>query len=222
MTIKNILFNIDDVLYDSSLQMSTARLNAVKAMIDTGLPSDIETSYLVLEKIVEEHGQYYSRHFDELLERLGLKWEPRIIASGVIAYRETSAAYLKPYPDTIPSLLKLREMGYKLYVVDEGRSVKQWQKLVQLGVQHLFHEVYISEGFNKETVDYTIFEEALDRFEAKAGETLFISHRLEPDINIANKLGLTTVLIAKGSELSQKKTKPGYMVSRLRDLFPIL
>ena len=119
---KTILFNIDDVLYDSSHQMSTARLNAVKAMIDTGLPSDIETSYLVLEKIVEEHGQYYSRHFDELLEHLGLKWDPRIIASGVIAYRETSAAYLKPYPDTVPSLLLLREQGYRLGVVAAPKS----------------------------------------------------------------------------------------------------
>jgi len=81
-----------------------------------------------LEEIVNEYGSDYTKHFDELLTRLGLKRNPRVIASGVIAYRETSNAYLKPYPDTIPILLSLRDRAYKIAVVSAGRAVKQWQK----------------------------------------------------------------------------------------------
>ena len=92
MKIKCVLFDIDDTLYDTSLQMSMARLNAIKAMSEAGLPTDIETAYRVLEDIVKEFGRHYNKHFDMLLERLGLKWDPRVIAAGVAAYRETSSA----------------------------------------------------------------------------------------------------------------------------------
>jgi len=98
MKIKCVLFNINNTLYNSTLQMSTSRINAVRAMIETGLPTNIEMTYKVLEKIVEEHGSNYNRHFDELIKQLGLKWDPKVIASGVIAYRETSAAYLAKTP----------------------------------------------------------------------------------------------------------------------------
>ncbi len=141
MKIKCVIFGIDDVLYDASFQMSTARLNAIKAMIEAGLPTDIETAYRVLQSVVKERGSDNNKHFDRLLERLGLKWNPRVIAAGVAAYRETSPAYLKLYPDTFPTLLKLRETGYKIGIVSEGRAVKQWQKLIQLGIQHLFDYV---------------------------------------------------------------------------------
>lgn len=56
-------------------------------MRGAGLPVDLETGLRVLEGIVEEFGPHYNRHFDKLLERLGLRWNPGIIAAGVIAYR---------------------------------------------------------------------------------------------------------------------------------------
>jgi putative hydrolase of the HAD superfamily len=73
-----------------------------------------------------------------LLERLGLKWNPRVIAAGAVACRVTRPIYLAPYPDTVPMLLKLRDAGYKLGVASKGRAVKQWQKLIQLGLEHIF------------------------------------------------------------------------------------
>lgn len=51
------------------------------------------------------------RHFDRLLERLGLKWNPEVIAAGVVAYRATSPVYLTPFPDTVPTLLRFKDSG---------------------------------------------------------------------------------------------------------------
>jgi len=70
--VKAIVFAIDDVLYDAFLQKSNARLSAVKAMIEVGLPVDVETGYRKLEEIVKELGPNNNRHFDSLLEKLGL------------------------------------------------------------------------------------------------------------------------------------------------------
>ena len=70
--------------------------------------------------------------------RRSFKWNPEVIAAGVVAYRATSPVYLKAFPDTVPALLKLRGEGYKLGVASEGRAVKQWQKLIQLGLEYMY------------------------------------------------------------------------------------
>lgn len=226
MKVKCLLFSVDDTLYDSSLQTSTARMNAIRAMIETGLPTDPETTYRVLEDIVEEYGPHYTRHFDELLKRLGLKWEPRVIAAGVIAYRETSTAYLKPYPETVPTLLKLRDLGYKLGVISDGLAVKQWQKLVQLGIQHIFHFVTISEELGLETFDSDLFKTALKKADVKPQEAIFVGSRLEPEIMSANRAGVISVRIRRGEhrvESPEKtETKPRYEIDKLSEILDII
>jgi len=226
MKIKCVLFDIDDVLYDASLQMSTARLNVIKAMIEAGLPTDVETTYRALQDVVKECGPDYNKHFDKLLERLGLKWNPRVIAAGVAAYRETSSAYLKPYADTFPTLLKLRETGYKIGVVSEGRAVKQWQKLIQLGIQHLFDCVITSEEIGAATMKPELFKSVLKEFKVRPEETIFIGHKLETDILCANKAKIVSVRIRKGEHRTEEpesiETSPKYEINKLSDVFRIL
>jgi len=206
--------------------MSMARLNAVKAMIEAGLPANIEIAYRVLEEIVKEFGPHYNLHFDRLLERLGLKWNPRVIAAGVTAYRETSSAYLKTYSDTVPSLLKLRESGYQLGIVSEGRAVKQWQKLIQLGIQHLFHRVLISEEIEEDTVTPEMFELVLKELGASPEEAVFVGNRLDTDILCANKAGIISVRMRKGEhrveEPKSPEMTPKYEISKISEIFNVL
>jgi putative hydrolase of the HAD superfamily len=224
--IKCVLFDIDDTLYDTSLQMSMARLNAVKAMVEAGLPANIEIAYRILEEIVKEFGPHYNQHFDRLLERLGLKWNPRVIAAGVTAYRETSSAYLKTYSDTVPTLLKLRENGYRLGIVSEGKTVKQWQKLIQLGIQHLFHYVLISEEIKENTVTPKMFELVLKEFDASPEETVFVGNQIETDILCANKAGVISVRMRKGEhrveEPKSLEMAPKFEISKVSEIFEVL
>ena len=226
MKVRCVLFDIDDTLYDATLQMNMARLNAVKAMIEAGLPVDIETAYGALKEIVDEYGPYYNKHFDKLLERLGLKWSPRIIAAGVIAYRETSAAYLRPYPDTVPTLLKLRESGYLLGAISEGKSVKQWQKLIQLGIQHLFHSAAISEEINEEKVTPKLFQKILGELKVPPQETLFVGNQLETDILSANQLNIVSVRIRKGAFMTEEpkdpRMVPKFEIGKLSEVLEIV
>jgi putative hydrolase of the HAD superfamily len=226
MKIECVLFDIDDTLYDTSLQMNMARLSALKAMIEAGLPANIEIAYPALEEIVKEFGPHYNQHFDKLLERLGLKWDPRVIAAGVIAYRETSSAYLKTYSDTVPALLKLRESGYQLGIVSEGRAVKQWQKLIQLGIQHLFHRVLISEEIKQDTVTPEMFELVLKELGASPEETVFVGNRLDTDILCANKAGIISVRMRKGEyrveEPRSPEMAPKYEISKISEIFDVL
>jgi putative hydrolase of the HAD superfamily len=226
MKIKCVLFDIDDTLYDTTLQMSEARLNAVKAMIEAGLPANIEITYRVLEEIVKEFGRHYNQQFDRLLERLGLEWNPRVIAAGVTAYRETSSVYLKPYSDTVPTLLKLRESGYPLGIVSEGRAVKQWQKLIQLGIQHLFNRVLISGEIKEDTVTPEMFKLVLKELGASPEETVFVGNQLNTDILCANKVGIISVRMRKGEhrveEPKSSEMAPKYEISKISEIFDVL
>jgi len=225
LKVKAVVFDVDDTLYDSSLQMRMTRLNAVRAMIEAGLPADLEMAYKTLEEIADQYGPHYTRHFDKLLERLGLKWSPRVIAAGVVAYRETSDAYLKPFPDTVPTLVRLRDQRYRLGVASEGRSVKQWQKLIQLGIHHLFHSVVISEDSGTEEFSVDVFKECLEELEAKPRETIYVGSKPNKGILYANRAGMITVRIRKGDSVAEEPAQPEgkakYEIERLSEIFGV-
>ena len=226
MKVKAVIFDIEDTLYDASLQMRMARFNAIRAMIESGLPIDLENGYKKLEEIVSKYGPHYNKHFDKLLEHLGLRWNPRVIAAGVLAYRETSQAYLKPFPDTMPTIIKLRDQGYKLGVVSDGIAVKEWQKLIQLGVHHLFHSVVISEEYGTEELTSELFEKCLEELNAKPSNSIYISSRLNKAILHANRAGLISVRLKRGDHYVEEpesiEAKAKYEIDTLSQIFDIL
>jgi putative hydrolase of the HAD superfamily len=221
--LKAIIFGIDDVLYDATLQSSSARLSAVKAMIEAGLPVDVETGYRTLEEIVRTAGPDNTKHFDMLLEKLGLDWKPSVVAAGVVAYRTTSPVFLKPYPDTVPTLLKLRDQRYKLGVASEGKSVKQWQKLISLGLQHLFDAVVTSEDLKLEHLTEATLKQVLDDLRSHPSNAVFVDVNLNK-IDIANRTGLVTVRLRKGEAKLEKPkgSQPRYEIRTLSEISQIL
>ena len=220
--LKAIIFGIDDVLYDATLQSSSARLSAVKAMIEAGLPVDVETGYRTLEEIVKTVGPDSTKHFDMLLEKLGLDLKPSVVAAGVVAYRGTSPVFLKPYPDTVPTLLKLRDQRYKLGVASEGKSVKQWQKLISLGLQHLFNSVVTSEDLKLEHLSEAVLKRVPDDLGAHPSNAAFVDVNLDK-LDIANRAGLITIRLRKGEAKLEKLrgSQPKYEIKTLSEILQI-
>jgi putative hydrolase of the HAD superfamily len=222
--VKAIVFGIDDVLYDATYQTTNARLSAVRAMIEAGLPVDVETGYRTLEEIVKELGPDNTRHFDKLMERLGLKWNPSVVAAGVVAYRETDPVYLKLYPDTMPTILKLRESGFKVGCASGGKSVKQWQKLVSLGLQHCFHAVVISEDLGLQTFSREVIDQVVRMLGVDSSAAMYVGTNLKTEIPIANEAHVIAVRLRKGDSRSEKMTdpKPAYQVEKLSEILQII
>ena len=225
--IKAVFFDIDDTLFDSTTLAKMARMNAVKAMIESGLPlANVTQGYNLLMKIVNKYGSNYDKHFDKLLEILGCEWNPKIIAAGVVAYHDTKQAYLKPDPEVVPTLIALRDKGYKLGIISNGKSVKQWEKIIRLGLHHFFDVVVISEEVGSEKPDTKIFEVALEKLNVEPYEAVYVGDNLETDILGANKAGMVSIRILKGKNKEGKPTgemmKPRYSIKKLSDLLNIL
>ena len=217
--LKAIFFDIDDTLYNSTELAHRARMNAIIAMIDAGLSEKEQNkAYAKLVKIVKKYGSNYPHHFDRLLEDTDTKYNPAIIAAGVAAYHDTKLSYIRLFPETIPTLLKLRDSGYALGIISEGLAVKQWEKLIRLGLTHFFKKVIISEGVGADKSTKRLYEIAIRSMDCEPSEALMVGDKQDKDIVNAKAVGLHTVLISKG----RKKSTAEYRIKRLAELPLIL
>ena len=214
MSIKALFFDIDNTLYDSATLSSMARKNSVKGMIDAGLDVDENTALNDLESIIKKHGSNYPRHYDELLENYGLV-DPKVIAAGVVAYEHTKWAYLKPSPGVLPTLMELKT-DYKLGVISNGLTIKQWEKLVGLGIHHFFDVVVTSQECGCEKPDLGIFKIALRAVNTKPDESVMIGDKLDVDIEGGKNAGMHTV------QLTRDEPKNSYEITSFPQIKQIL
>jgi len=226
MEIKAVLFDIDDTLYNTSLQAESARKNAIRAMIEAGLSVDEDKAFAELENIVARYGSNYDHHYDKLIEKFKVGPSPHMIAAGIIAYHTTKIAYLVPYPDTVPTLLSLRDKRIRLGIVTEGVPVKQWEKLIRLGLQHFFEVVLIEKEGKKAGRGGSVYLRAAKRMGLDSGQCMMVGDRLDTDIFGANRAGLVTVQLCKGKhcgmEPGSKSMLPDYVVSRLSGVLEVV
>lgn len=223
---KAVLFDIDNTLYDSTMQAQAARRNAVDAMIDAGLPGPRERGLSVLNKIVEEYGSNYEGHFNVLVKRLGMsKDTTRVVAAGIVAYHNTKVSMLHPFPDTVPTLLSLRDKGFRLGVVTDGTPVKQWEKLIRLGLQHFFHTVVITDEVGMKKPSVELYKLAARRIGCDTKDCVMVGDRLDSDISGAKRAGMVTVRILQGKYKKQKPTsanRPDFSIKNISGLLKVI
>ncbi|RLF98768.1 haloacid dehalogenase, partial [Thermococci archaeon] len=194
--IKSVVFDLDDTLYNSTALSESARKSALKAMVNEGLDIDLKKGYEDLMRIVKRYGSNYSEHFNRFLEeKLGYV-DYKFLASGVIAYHNTKFAYIRPFDDTVPTLIKLVKRKKKLGIVTNGVPVKQWEKILRLGLEHFFEFVIISSEVKYEKPSPKIYEIALERLDLPPEEALMVDNKIE-DLKGAKNVGMKTVLIAR-------------------------
>src|SRR5262249_22498502 len=81
------------------------------------------------------------RVFDELLESELGHIDPKILASGIVAYRRGRGSALVLYPHVQMTLLELAKRGIRLGVVSDAPRGQVWLRLCDLGLQHTFDAV---------------------------------------------------------------------------------
>jgi len=222
--IKAVLFDIDNVLYNSSHQVEMARRAAIEAMVRSGLGMGIEEGFAKLEEIVKRYGSNFNKHYDMLV---GNREDGhKIIAAGLVSYHNTKRAYVKPYDDTMPTLKKLKDSGYKIGVISDGVSIKQWEKLIRLGLENVFDVVVISEDAGVEKPEAAIFQRACDKLEIQPEDCIYVGDRLDTDIIGANKMGMTSIRLLRGKYKNIRPTglqeQPDFEIKRMEELIEIL
>jgi len=220
--IKGVLFDLDDTLYDSSSFADRARREAIKMMIDSGLNATEEEAYNILQRIIKQKGSNYTKHFDDLVKAIMGHYEPRIITMGIITYHNVKFALLRPYPDTIKTLIELKKMGLKLGVITDGITIKQWEKLIRLGIVDFFDDVITSEEFGLGKPNIEFFEYGINKMNLNPDETIYVGDRVDRDIIPAKKVGMRTIRILEGKYKDMEDNESDYRVNNLLEIVDIV
>jgi len=230
MTLRAVLFDIDDTLFATSEFAARARRRAVEAMTSSGLGIDADTAYAELQEVVREFSSNYSRHFHQLITRLGDCILPGVhpaivIASGVRAYHATKE-HMHPYQDAILVLDALRRTNLVRAVLSNGLTIKQAEKLVRLGLANAFSPgaVFISEEMGIAKPNSKIFRIACERLGVEPGDALYVGDNAPMDMDPAHEAGLLTCLRAGSGKHGAAKGRhtPDFIVKELTELIPIL
>lgn len=203
--IKAVFFDIDDTLYDTSGFAKLARKAALNAMIDAGLPLSSDDAYTLLRKIIDEYGSNYDKHFNVLTKRVFGEEKPLLIALGMITYHNVKFALLRLFPQTKRTLIYLKQRGYVLGVISNGKTIKQWEKLIRLDLHPFFDYVITSEEAGVEKPDKRIFELALEKMGCEAEESIMIGNKFSEDIMGALNAGMSAVLVNSELKESEKE-----------------
>ncbi len=229
MQLRAIYFDLDDTLCATTRFAATARRNAIKAMLAHGLRAPLDAVQRELEEVIAEFSSNYEHHFDKLLLRL----DPRalegvnrtiLVAAGVAAYHDTKFLELKIADGARELLSDLRHAGIGLGIVSHGRTLKQAEKLVRLGIAGLFapHAVVISDEVGINKPNPKLFQLALRGGGYQAQETMYVGDHPQNDIVPPKKLGMRTVWARGMSRQTLADEAPDHTIDDFKQLRALL
>jgi putative hydrolase of the HAD superfamily len=218
--IRAIVFDLDNTLTDFMKMKADAVSAGIDGMIDAGLKRPREELQRRIDAIYQVKGLEYQRVFDELLlQELG-HIDPKIHASGIVAYRKARSAMVL-YPKVQLTLLELAKRGIRLGVVSDAPRAQVWQRLCSLGLQHVFDAVVTFDDTQARKPDPAPFLEVLRRLEVEATDSLMVGDWPERDVVGGRSLGMKTVFARYGDTFGTVESGADYDIDDVSELVAI-
>jgi putative hydrolase of the HAD superfamily len=220
--IQAIIFDLDNTLTDFMKMKSDAITAAIDGMIDAGLRLPRELVRSRIDAIYQEQGLEYQRVFDQLIESELGQIDPKILASGIVAYRRARESALVLYPHVQMTLLELTKRGIRLGVVSDAPQAQVWLRLCSLSLQHVFDAVVTFEDTGQRKPSPAPFREVLRRLGVEPRNALMVGDWAERDVVGAASLGMKTVFARYGDTFDTKESGADYEVDDVLELVAIV
>ncbi len=222
--IKAVLFDLDNTLIDFMGAKMRSCEAAIEAMIAAGLKMEKKKAIDILFGLYSRYGIEYKLIFQKFLLSVIGKTDMKILAAGIVAYREVQATYHKPYQGVLPLLAALRKKGLKLGIVSDAPVLKAWLRLTEMGAAEYFDVVVAYTG--KRKPHPLPFRKAINALGVKTEDILFVGDDPRRDIRGAKALGMKTALAKYGLQDKLRKYvskyKADYELARFKDLLEIV
>ena len=108
-------------------------------------------------------------------------------------FRIASTEYIRLYPGVTEALKKLRQDGYRLWLLSNAQRVFTAYELNHLGLAPYFDGIYLSSDFGCRKPDIRFFSALLEEQQLKKENCLMIGNDLSTDIAGAKNAGLATL-----------------------------
>ncbi len=127
-----------------------------------------------------------------------------------------------PYDFTLPTLVSLKNKGYKLGLITNGSSELQRKKLLMLGLENSFDEIIVSGEYGKHKPDKSIFIEMSKRIGIPVSKLVYVGDHPVNDIDAASKAGYKTIWVKTNGKWINGCNKPDLEVDKISELTFIL
>jgi putative hydrolase of the HAD superfamily len=175
-----------------------------------------------IDAIYKEQGLEFQRVFDELLESEFGQIDPRILASGIVAYRRARESTLVLYPHVQMTLLELAKRGIRIGVVSDAPRLQVWLRLCSLSLQHVFDAVVTFDDTGERKPGPAPFREVLGRLGIAPQEALMVGDWAERDVVGGRSLGMKTVFARYGDTFGTQVSGADYDVDDIWELVAIV
>ena len=220
---KAIIFDLDDTLYDcTGSLLEASRKRAAKAMVNAGLPCTEEEAYILQKELSEKHGPYCPV-FNEISNKFNMGHE--LVRSALKAYNSNEVTDIQLFPDVVPTLKKLAQEKYKLFLLTTGIYERQYKKIELLNLEPYFDEIII----NDQEVGLLMedsFEAIVRKYSLSPQNVVVVGDRVRGELRIAKSKGMVTVQMLHGRFKNEtaydSSNKPDYKIKRFFQLPTLL
>ena len=220
--IRAIVFDLDNTLVDFMKMKADAVTAAIDGMIDAGLELPREAVRSRIDAIYQEQGLEYQKVFDRLLESELGHIDPKILASGIVAYRRARESALVLYPHVQMTLLELIKRGIKLGVVSDAPQPQVWLRLCSLQLQHVFDAVVTFDDTREHKPSPAPFRLLLQRLGVEPRDALMVGDWAERDVVGGRSLGMKTVFARYGDTFGTQQSGADYDIDDVFQLVAIV
>ena len=220
--IRAIVFDLDNTLTDFMTMKAAAIDAAIDGMIDAGLKLPREAVRARIDAIYQEQGMEYQRVFDALLESELGHIDPKILASGVVAYRRARESSLVLYPHVHMTLLELVKRGIRLGVVSDAPQAQAWLRLCSLGLQHVFDAVVTHDDTHEYKPSPAPFREVLRRLGVDAAAAIMVGDWPARDMVGGKQLGMRTAFARYGDTFGTQQSGADHDLNDVFELVAIV
>ena len=224
---KTIFFDLDGTLYSYNSGHKTGLKGAYEYWKQ--LTGDDYDSFLkkyaksrkTIKRFLTGTAGSHSRvlYFQGMVEENFLTSQPYHIAELTQRYWDTFIDSIQPFKWVEKTLQKLKDNGYRLAIITNMSAEVQFKKLHKLNLDNYFEAVISSEEAGQEKPHPHIFFHAIDRLKANPKECIMIGDDLKNDVEVANFVGMTPILITIEVD---NPTYDGYKLQNYSELLNII
>ncbi len=216
--LKAVIFDLDHTLYD---RYETLRLVVPSFREKFKINGNISDDYFIECMIwADKHFVHLGWHeiLAYLCEKNIFKEEPTYeeYESFMLSKFKTVAV---PFPFTIPTLQKIRSMGYKTGLITNGKPEIQNKKIKLLDLESCFDEIIISGACPYDKPQPEIFQLMADNLGIKTSEMMYVGDHPHYDVEGSRNAGCIPVWVkTTGTWIFPQFKKPEFQIETVEEI----
>lgn len=210
MTIKAVLFDVDNTLVDFMRMKQISVEMAIDYMISAGLPGRKEEIYAEIFAHYRRTHIESQKALEDIIEKRAGSVDRKILAMGIIGYQRGRDMYTYAYPKVEVTLKEIIRMGLKVGVVSDAPSEQCYNRLARLHLIPWLDVVVTYDDTREYKPSEKPFRLALERLGLGPKEVLYVGDWPQKDIVGSKKVGMVTVFARWGEHKDAPDTGADY------------